>query len=166
MEVGWGSEEETGFSDNEHSNEHRIKSPLRKKGYCFDFQRTGHVAGKIVSFCILIQDFLTLIIAVDTQRTEQSKCKQRDLKSSDIGNRKFSGNRSRNGPRTLRKSSGSYSNNICFNYQNHGRCHFGKRCRFLHIENDHFNSKPRYGENRYANLKRKIILIADVILMV
>ena len=45
--------------------------------------------------------------------------------------------------------------NICFNYQNHGRCHFGKRCRFLHIENDHFNSKPRHGENRYANFNKQ-----------
>ena len=81
--------------------------------------------------------------AADTQRTEHSKSKQRDLKSSDIGKRKFSGNRSRNGPRTLIKSPRSYSNNICFNYQNHGRCDFGKRCRFLHIENDYFNSKPR-----------------------
>ena len=63
--------------------------------------------------------------------------------------------RTANGPRTLRKSPRSYSNNICFNYQNHGRCHFGKRCRFLHTENDHFNSKPRHGENRYANFNKQ-----------
>ena len=55
----------------------------------------------------------------------------------------------------MRKSSGSYSNNICFNYQNHGGCHCGKRCRFLHIENDHFNSKPGHGENRYANFNKQ-----------
>ena len=122
MEVGWGSEEETGFSDNEHSN-YRIKFPLRKKGYCFDFQRTGARNRKNCKFMHInsrssYPDFFQR--AVDTQRTEQSKSKQGDLKSSDIGIRKFSGNRSRNGPRTLRKSSGSYSNNICFNYQNHG----------------------------------------------
>ena len=157
MEVGWGSEEETGFSDNEHSK-YRMMSPLRKKGYCFDFQRTGACSRKNCKFMHInsrssYPDYSQR--AVDTQRTEQSKSKQRDLKSCDIGNRKFSGNRSRNGPRTLRKSSGSYSNNICFNYQNHGRCHFGKRCRFLHIENDHFNSKPRYGENRYANFNKQ-----------
>ena len=50
--------------------------------------------------------------AADTQRTEQSKSKQGDLKSSDIGHRKLSGKRSRDGLRTLRKSPGSYSNNI------------------------------------------------------
>ena len=129
-----------------------------KKEYCFDFQRTGACSRKNCKFTHINSRSSYPYYsqrAVDTQRTEQSKSKQRDLKSSDIGNRKFSGNRSRNGPRTLRKSFGSYSNNICFNYQNHCRCHFGKRCRFLHIENDHFNFKPRHGENRYANFNKQ-----------
>ena len=26
---------------------------------------------------------------------------------------------------------------------------------FLQIENDHFNSKPRHGENRYANFNKQ-----------
>ena len=157
MEAEWGSEEETGFSDNEHSND-RSKSPLRKKRYCFDFQRTGACSRKNCKFMHINlrsshPDYSQR--AADTQRTEQSKSKQRDLKSSDIGQRKLSGNRSRNEPRTLRKSPRSYSNNICINYQNHGRCHFGKRCRFLHNENDHFNSKPRHGENGYANFNKQ-----------
>ena len=90
----------------------------------------------------------------DILRAEQSKSKQSDFKSSEIGHRKLSGNRSCNGPRNLRKSPRSYSNDICFHYQNHGRCRFGKRCRFLHIENDHFNSTPRHGENRYVEFNK------------
>ena len=85
----------------------------------------------------------------DTQGIEQSKYEQRDFKSTDIGHRKLSGNRSRNGPRTLRKSPRSYSNNICFQYQNHGRCRFGERCRFVHLKNDNFSSRPR--QNNFNN---------------
>ena len=61
MEVGWGLEEGTGFSGNEHSN-YRIKSPLQKKGYCFDFQRTGACSRKNCKFMHINSDLLTLII--------------------------------------------------------------------------------------------------------
>ena len=77
MEVGWGSEEETGFSDNEHSK-YRMMSALRKKGYCFDFQRTGACSRKNCKFMHInsrssYPDYSQR--AVDTQRTEQSKSK-------------------------------------------------------------------------------------------